>query len=112
MLPMSTHFTRTLVAWHEPGRFADPLESLVPALTMATIRELRPSCGGVCGASSGGLAMQNNDHGSWLSIWLLAVLFGAVLTMPLPGPTNWRSQLDMSHTTETWMMGLRLGSSR
>jgi hypothetical protein len=60
--------------------------------------------------------MQSNDHGSWLSIWLLAMLFGTVLAVPLvettPGPTNWLSQLDMSHTSEMWMTGLRLGSSR
>jgi hypothetical protein len=60
--------------------------------------------------------MQHNDHGSRLSIWLLAVLFGAALAAPLvqttPSPANWRSQLDRSHTAEIWMRGLRLGSSR
>ena len=60
--------------------------------------------------------MQNNDHGTWLSIWLLTMLFGAVLAVSLaqttPAPTNWRSQLDRSHTTEMWVTGLRLAASR
>ncbi len=59
--------------------------------------------------------MQNNDHGTWLSIWLLAMLFGAVLAVPLvqtTPPTNWRSQLDRSHTTKMLMTGLRLEASR